>query len=195
MQVAAPPLMPVFRSTLQALLLALVLSAPEKTFTVAGLAKALDADLATVSRETTRLVSAGILREERHGRTRILSAETASPVYAELTSLAIKSFGPAHLARDTFADIPGISTVVVFGSWAARFAGREGSAPRDLDVLLIGAPSRIASNRAADQLSERIGLPVQVEVVSVDEWEHDTLQLVREIKARPHLSFAVEGQR
>lgn len=187
--------MPVFRSTLQALLLALVLSAPERTFTVAGLAKALDADLATVSRETTRLVNAGVLREERHGRTRILSADTESPVYEELTSLAIKSFGPAHLAHDTFAGISGVSGVVVFGSWAARFAGHPGPAPRDLDVLLVGAPSRIASNRAADQLSARIGLPVQVEVVSADEWGNDTVQLVREIKARPHLNFAVQAQR
>jgi len=194
MQAAAPPLMPVFRSTLQALLLALVLSAPEQRFTVAGLATALGADLATVSRETTRLVAAGVLREERQGRTRILSANTESPVYEELTSLAVKTFGPAQLARDTFANLPGVSAVVVFGSWAARFAGRKGPAPRDLDVLLVGAPSSIAANRAADQLSERIGLPVQVVVVLPVEWENASVHLVREIKAGPHLEFAVQAQ-
>lgn len=187
LHVAAPPLMPVFRSRLQALVLALVLADPERTFTVAALARVLDADLATVSRETTRLARAGVLLEERHGRTRMLSANTQSPVFHELAGLAIKSFGPAHLAQEAFGALPRVSLVVVFGSWAARFAGAEGPAPRDLDVLLVGAPSRIAVHRAADELAERIGLPVHVEMVSAEEWEGDGVHLVREIKAGPYL--------
>lgn len=185
--------MPVFRSPLQALLLALVLGAPHRSFTVAELARSVEADLATVSRETTRLVNAGVLAEDRHGRTRMLRANRDSPVYEELASLALKTFGPAHLARDAFSTLPGVKAAVVFGSWAARFAGRPGHAPRDLDVLLIGEPSRVAYNRVAAELSERIGLPVNVEVVTEAEWADNALHLVREIKAGPHLRFSVDG--
>ena len=77
----------------------------------------------------------------------------------------------------------------MFGSWAARHAGIPGHDPHDLDVLLIGAPSQIAANRAADELGRRLDLPVGLTVVSESEWEHDAVGVVAEIKAGPHLMF------
>jgi hypothetical protein len=34
--------------------------------------------------------------------------------------------------------IPGVKQVVIFGSWAARYAGRAGPPPHDIDVLVVG---------------------------------------------------------
>jgi hypothetical protein len=45
---------------------------------------------------------------------------------------------------------------------AGRAVGEPGRAPRDLDVLVVGSPGRIGAHRAADELSERLGLRVQV---------------------------------
>lgn len=184
--------MPVFRSPLQALLLARVLPDPSRSYTLSELARVVQSDVATVSREATRLVEAGVLREQRVGRTRLVSGNESSPVYEELTGLAVKTFGPAHLASDAFAGLAGVVRVVVFGSWAARFAGVPGRAPADLDVLLVGDVSRVQAHRAADQLQERLGLAVGLSFVSEREWDEATVHLVREIQAGPHLSFEVD---
>lgn len=95
--------------------------------------------------------------------------------FDELRSLALKTFGPAQLAAQTFLPLGGVQGVVVFGSWAARHAGIPGHDPHDLDVLLIGEPSQIAANRAADELGRRLDLPVGLTVVSESEWEHDAV--------------------
>ena len=181
--------MPVFRSTTQAQLLARVLGDPHRDFSVADLARHVGTDISTVSRETTRLVKAGILLEERAGRTRLLRANERSRVFDELRSLALKTFGPAQLAAETFLPLDGVAAVVVFGSWAARHAGIPGNDPHDLDVLIIGQPSRIAVNRSADELTSRLDLPVGITIISQPEWDGDALGIVREIKAGPHLFF------
>ena len=186
--------MPVFRSSTQAKMLARVLGDPDRTFSLSDLAAQVDADMSTVSREASRLVDAGVLLEERVGRTRVLRANTASRVFDELRSLALKTFGPAHLAARAFLSLRGVEAVVVFGSWAARHAGEPGHNPRDLDVLLVGEPSRIAANRAAEQLGDQLDLPVGLTFVSGNEWREDTVGVVRDIKAGHHLLFdADEG--
>lgn len=181
--------MPVFRSPTQAQILARVLGDPGRTFAVAELAALVNADLSTVSRETTRLVDAGVLAEERVGRTRVLKANTDSRVFDELRSLALKTFGPAHLAAAAFLPVSGVEAVVVFGSWAARHAGEPGHDPRDLDVLLVGETSRIAANRAAERLGEQLDLPVGLTFVTPQEWRDRTVGVVREIQAGHYLLF------
>lgn len=191
MQVAAPALMPVFRSRLQALLLARVLADPEHEFAVAELARVLEADLATVSRETTRLAQAGVLLERRAGRTRLLRANQDSPVYEELLSLALKTYGLGHLAFEQLRDLSGASLIVVFGSWAARYRGEPGRHPNDVDVLIVGSVSKIKATVRADELAERVGIPINLSYVTAQEWEQGSVNLVREIKRTPHLVFEV----
>jgi DNA-binding transcriptional ArsR family regulator len=186
--------MPVFRSPLQALLLARVLADLEQEFTVADLARVLEADLATVSRETTRLAQAGVLLERRVGRTRLLRANHESPVYEELLSLALKTYGLGHLVFERLRDLPGASLIVVFGSWAARYRGEPGRRPNDLDVLVVGSVSKVKATVRADELAERVGVPVNLSYVTAQEWEQGSVNLVREIKRTPHVVFEVSAR-
>ncbi len=39
---------------------------------------------------------------------------------------------------DTFATLAGAETIVLFGSWTARYLGQAGRSPNDIDVLVIG---------------------------------------------------------
>ena len=192
MQQSPPSLLPIFRSALQGDLLSYLLGEADRGFTVAELARMTSADPSTVSRELTRLVGAGLVRDERVGRTRVLRADQRSMFFPELSGLVAKAFGPARAASAAFAQIPGVTRVVVFGSWAARAAGEPGRAPRDLDVLVVGSPGRIAVHRAADELSERLGLPVQVTFATEAEWRDDSVGVIQEIRRRPYQEFPVE---
>lgn len=75
--------MPVFRSPLQTLPLARALPDPSRSYTLSELARIVQSDAATVSREATRLVGAGVLRQQRVGRARLLSGNGSSPVYED----------------------------------------------------------------------------------------------------------------
>jgi predicted nucleotidyltransferase len=195
MQQSPPPLLPIFRSALQGEVLAHLLGRPERGFTVAELARLCAADASTVSRELSRLVGAGLLAESRVGRTRVVQANQASPYFPELSVLVTKAFGPARAAATALSRLPGVTRVVVFGSWAARAAGQPGPPPRDLDVLLVGRPSRVKAHRAADELSERLGLPVQLTFASTEEWHEGGVGVIREIRRTPHQEFAADQAR
>lgn len=189
MQQSAPPLLPIFRSRLQGDLLARLLATPDQGFTVGELARAAEADVSAVSRELSRLVGAGLLREERLGRTRVVRADRSSPYFTDLANLVTKAFGPARTAAQALGQIPGVNSVVVFGSWAARAAGEPGRAPHDLDVLIVGKPSRVAVHRAAEALEVRLGLPVQIVFATTQEWGEGSVGVLSEIRRRPFQEF------
>jgi hypothetical protein len=78
--------------------------------------------------------------------------------------------------------------VVIFGSWAARYKGLRGLPPSDVDVLVIGAPDRIAMYGAAERTESRLGRPVNPTVCSPDQWANPTEPFIVEIKSRPYVT-------
>ena len=112
--------------------------------TAAELARQLGAPEATVSRESRRLLDAGLLRGERVGRAFVLHSAEDNPATAPLRQLLVVSYGPARLWEQALAGVPGIEAAYVYGSWAARFRGEPGKTPGDVDVLIVGQPKRPA---------------------------------------------------
>ncbi len=89
--------------------------------------------------------------------------------------MVLAAFGAPQVVAEEFAGIRGGERVVLFGSWAARYAGEDGPSPADVDVLVLGDEvDREAVDAAADRAERRIGLPVQVTVRSVRDWEDAT---------------------
>lgn len=131
MRTSAPPLLPIFRSRQQGELLARLLLGPEREMTMLDLAVMLRTDLASVSREVQRLARAGILSLRRVGAGRVVSRNTASPVYEALARLVMLTFGPAVVVAEEFGQLPGVREICLFGPWAARYEGIEGDLPSD----------------------------------------------------------------
>jgi predicted nucleotidyltransferase len=77
--------------------------------------------------------------------------------------------------------------VVVFGSWAARYAGETGPPPRDIDVLVVGRVDRADLYDAADRAQARLGIEVNPVVRSVKQWSDPADALVAQIKASAHI--------
>ena len=78
MRRTGPALLPVFRSRLQADILAALLLHPDREISLTDLARQVGAPLTTVHGEAQRLTDAGILARRQAGRSAMLRADPAS---------------------------------------------------------------------------------------------------------------------
>src|SRR5215207_1721022 len=187
----APELFPLFRSRLQGEILAYVLMSPEDERTASEIAHAVAAPLPSVSRELDRLVRAGLLRERRLGRARLVQANPDAPTLAPVTELVLYTFGPPYVLAEEFADLPGADEVYIFGSWAARYAGHPGPPPADVDVLVIGRPDRSAMYDAAQRAETRLGRPVNTTVRNRRTWREEPNGFIDQVRAGPLVPVAL----
>lgn len=174
--------MPIFRSQHQAALLAWLLLHPASEYTLTDLAKRLQVPLTTLQREANRLVEAGLLRARTVGRSRLLQANPAHRATAPLTQLLELSFGPEIVIAEEF-DIPSVERVLIYGSWARRHNGAPGPPPNDIDVLVVGNPTRAHVYDAADRAADRLGMQVNPVVRTARQWNEDADPLITQVKA------------
>jgi hypothetical protein len=187
MRSIAPALLPIFRSRLQADILAALLLDPGREYSMTDLAARLHAPLSTVHDEAQRLVTAGLLTQRQAGRSVMLAANTRSRFNGPLTELLMLSWGPQHVVAEEFAALPGGDQVLIFGSWAARYHQQPGPPPHDLDILVIGEPARSAVYDAADRAEQRLGLPVNPVIRTAAAWRDQTDPLLQQIHSSPYL--------
>jgi predicted nucleotidyltransferase len=185
MRSKVPALLPVFRSQLQADILAALLLNPEREYSLTNLAKRFGAPLSTVHGEVKRLTDAGLLRRRNVGRSAMVQANASNRLVEPLTELLFLSWGPLQVVADEFSELDGAERVLIFGSWAARYRQRHGPPPHDLDVLVVGHPARADVYDAADRAQERLGMPVNPVVRPADAWREALDPLVQQIQSGP----------
>jgi len=185
MRSAAPALLPVFRSRLQADILAALLLNPEQEYGLTDLAERFDAPLSTVHGEVKRLTEAGLLRRRHVGRSTMVRANSGNRLVEPLAELLFLSWGPLQVTADEFSELKGAERVLIFGSWAARYLQRPGPPPHDLDVLVVGRPTRAAVYDAADRAQQRLGMPVNPVIRTGDAWRQAADPLVQQIQSSP----------
>jgi DNA-binding transcriptional ArsR family regulator len=183
MRSAAPALLPVFRSRLQADILAVLLLNPGDELSLTDLAGRFGAPLSTVHGEVKRLTDAGLLTRRQIGRSAIVRANPANRATGPLAELLLLSWGPLHVVAEEFADLKGAEQVLIFGSWAARYLQQPGQPPHDLDVLIVGQASRRDVYDAADRAQQRLGMPVNPVLRTGNAWRHASDPLVQQIQA------------
>ena len=188
MRSVAPALLPVFRSSAQARLLAILLLRSDEEHTLTDLSRHTGAPLSTVHDEVARLVRAGILAERAVGRARLLRANGDNPAVRPLTELVALTFGPITVIEEEFADLPGVHKVILFGSWAERYLGAPGPPPRDVDVLVVGSTGRKALYAAADRAEKRLGRPVHPVLATPERFEANADPLLRQINGSPAIT-------
>lgn len=182
----APLIAPFLRSDSQARILADVLLR-EGEHTLSEIRDRTSVPLPTVQREVDRLSAAGVFETRKIGRNRVVTANTDYPLYDPLAQIVAATYGPTALVQDTLSTLDGVKSVVMFGSWAARMKGHSGQFPGDIDVAVIGEVDRVDAYMKADDLTRKIGRPVNVTLLSEDRWLREDDGLVRDIKNKPHL--------
>jgi predicted nucleotidyltransferase len=195
MRTSPPPLIPILRSRVQAELLAFVLGDPTGEWSLTELADALGSSAATVGREVERAAQAGLVRVAEVGRTKLVSAETSSEYFAPLARLLLLSFGPRQRLAETLSGVSGIEEAYLFGSWADRYMGNEGAAPKDIDVLVVGTPDRADVYAVIEPLESELGRPIQATFRTRQQWDDPTDPFVTTVRSRPMVVlFRDDGQ-
>lgn len=114
--------------------LAVLFGAPDRSFytnEVIGLAQS---GAGAVQRELEALSSAGLLTVRKQGNQKHFQANAASPVFAELRGLVLKTMGLADVLRAALAPLaPQIEQAFVFGS----IARQQDTAQSDVDLLVV----------------------------------------------------------
>jgi DNA-binding transcriptional ArsR family regulator len=180
-----PPLLPLFRSEHQLRLLGELFIYSSEARSVSELAAATGIPQATVSREVARLEEAGLLRSARRGRLRLIEADDQLPYYPELRSLLLKTIGPVAALGRELSGVAGIDEAFIYGSWAARYHGERGPAPRDIDVVVIGEPDLDALYAACRRVEKEIRLDVNPIVRSRTEWQRRGPGFLADIRKGP----------
>lgn len=114
--------------------LAVLFGAPDRSFytnEVIGLAQS---GAGAVQRELADLAAAGLLSVSKQGNQKHFQANPASPVFAELRALVLKTSGLADVLRAALLPLaPQIAVAFVFGSMARQ----QDTAASDVDLLVV----------------------------------------------------------
>jgi hypothetical protein len=186
-------LLPVFRSRLQGEVLALLFGDPAVEWTAEDLARRTGHPRHTVANELRRLESADLITVRMIGRSKLVQANAGSPYFEPLARLALMSFGPPYVIREEFRALGNVERLFIYGSWAARYAGEQGPAPHDVDVLLIGEPDRDAVYDATRRAEERLGREVNVTIRDAERWKNATDGFTRQLRSSPLVEIPLDG--
>ncbi|MBK5228730.1 MAG: MarR family transcriptional regulator [Actinobacteria bacterium] len=187
MRTQAPSLLPIFRSQLQADVLAVLLSPDAEPVSIAELARMLRAPHATVHREIERLEAAELVTTRKLGNLRLVEADKGSPYIdiAELSALVTRAFGVPAILRRELDSVEGIEAAAVFGSWADRATGGSGPVPRDIDLLIIGEADLDEVYAAVTRAEQALRLPVDVVKMRRSEWKKQRQGFLESVQSRP----------
>lgn len=181
----APALLPIFRSRSQFRLLAHLFVRAGSSLSIAELSQETGIPQPTVSREVERLAGAGLLASRKAGRRTLVEADPGSPYFGELRSLLLKAAGPAAVLRDHLSGVPGVEEAYVFGSWARRYEGEPGPAPRDVDLLVVGEADPHDVDRACRAAERLLRMDVDSVVLARAEWEGEGSGFIRQLRRGP----------
>jgi predicted nucleotidyltransferase len=159
--------------------------------TLAALGRSARLASSRVHREVESLESAGIVRSERVGTARLVRPNVESPYYPELRSLLLKAFGPAVVLEPLLKEVPRVEEAYLFGSWASRYLGEPGSAPGDVDLLVVGDLDPGVVDRACRRAEDALGRPVNPTILSRQEWTDRESGFVRAVQADARIPLNV----
>jgi DNA-binding transcriptional ArsR family regulator len=160
---------PLFRSDGQARLLAELFLSGADELNLNELAERAGLAYGTVHREVRRLLDAGLLSERRVGQARLVRPNPASPLTRPVRDLLLVSAGPVPLLASELGQIAGVQDAFLYGSFAARMRGESGSAPNDIDVMVVGTPDPMAVYDACRRVGDRVGREVSPTIMTPDE--------------------------
>jgi predicted nucleotidyltransferase len=115
--------------------LAILFGNSESSFYLNEIARKAGVGKGSIQRELNKLVSCGLVHIEKQGNQNHYSANQQAPIFNELKSIVVKTFGLAGILSSSIEPIKdGLDFTFVYGSMAK---GEEHTGS-DIDVLLVG---------------------------------------------------------
>lgn len=114
--------------------LGLLFLQPDTSFHTNEIIRLTGSGTGAVQRELKKLTSAGLLTMQVVGRQKCYQANSASPLFSELRSMILKTFGLADLVREALAPVvKEIQIAFIYGSVAKQ----QDMSSSDIDLMLI----------------------------------------------------------
>ena len=165
----------------QRALLALFFTQPEQSFYLRQIVRMARIGQGATQRELARWVEAGLLVRTRRGNQVNYQANPASPVFAELKALTVKTVGVADVLQEALNKLAGrITAAFVHGSLAQ---GTE-KADSDVDVVVVGEVTFREIIDALHETHKKINREVNPTVYSETEFR-------KKLRARHHFLTTV----
>lgn len=139
----------------------------------------------TVAREVRRLQESGLVDTEEIGRAKRVRFNSTNQLHRPLADLMIRAFGPVVVIAEEFSELVDVDEVSIYGSWAARYSGKSGAPPNDVDVLVLGEPDRDDVYEAARRAEVRLGLPVNTTIRRTTDWSDAQDSFALTVKGSP----------
>jgi predicted nucleotidyltransferase len=145
-------------SKVQQRVLAVLFGNPDRSFYANEVIALAGSGTGAVQRELARLETAGLVTVKRVGNQKHYQANAAAPVFKELRSLVLKTFGLADVLRAALAPLAGqIGAAFVYGSVAKK----QDTAASDIDLMLVSDSLTYADLfTALEKASGRLGRKV-----------------------------------
>lgn len=116
-------------------LLALLFGHPDEAFYMNQIMRSIKSGSGAVQRELKIMTEAGIIVREKKGNLIYYRANSNSSIFNELKSIVRKTFGVAHVIRESLAGMANkIKVAFIFGSVARN----EDEQRSDIDIMAIG---------------------------------------------------------
>jgi predicted nucleotidyltransferase len=167
-------------------LLGLLLLHPQRSFSLTELLAHAGAGRGAGQLAIKHLLDAGVLVDEPVGRNRQIRINPKFPLFPELRSICLKSFGLVEALREALHPLAGaIVEAFVFGSVAA---GTD-TAGSDIDLMVIGKAEMLQVLDALAKAEKDLGRPVHLTLYSPAEWRKlkKSDAVVRKILDSPQL--------
>ncbi|MBZ0158740.1 nucleotidyltransferase domain-containing protein [Candidatus Methylomirabilis sp.] len=151
----------------QRALLGLFFVRPEQSFYLRQIVRTAGIGQGAAQRELGRWLEAGLLVRTRRGNQVHYQANTASPIFAELKGLAIKTAGVVEVLREALTGLADRITVAFVHGSVVRGTEKAGS---DVDVVVVGAVTFSEVVAALHDAQEQLGREVNPTVYTVREF-------------------------
>ena len=175
-------------STTQQRVLALLFGQPQRSFYATELITLAEGGSGAVQRELARLERSGLVTAKRLGNQKHYQANPASPIFAELHSIALKTVALAEPLRAALAPLARrVRAAFVYGSVAKR----QDTATSDIDLMIVSDKLVYAEVFAAlEDVTVRIGRTVNPTIYTMKEMSKRIKQdnaFIKRVLAQPKL--------
>ncbi len=134
MRTISPNLSNALFSKVRQCVLALLYGQPDRSFHTNEVIRLTDSGTGAVQRELEKLTIVGLLTVQSIGNQKHYAANRTSPLFTELRSIVLKTFGLADVLREALAPIASqIHIAFIYGS----IAKQEDTATSDVDLMLV----------------------------------------------------------
>ena len=155
-----------FSSKVRVKLLELFLLHPDEEWFVREITSKTGENINAVRRELANLEDLGLLETRMRGNQKYYRVRTEFPLYDELSRIMVKTRGIGDILREHLEEVPGITRMFLFGSFAEGTFG-PGS---DIDLCVIGYVDETALIEAVSAAEGRLGREVNYVLFTPEEF-------------------------